>query len=118
MKLKVTAIREAGNLAKERIVLRAEVGLDIGEYVLLQTGFKEDSVNTSVFYAYWFPDKVINAGDYIVLYTKQGKASQVEFRDVQSHFLYWGKSQAVWDRENSAAVLMHAPEWDSFSGHL
>lgn len=116
MKLKVTAIREAGNLEKERIVMKAESSLDVGEYVLLQTGFREDSVNTSVFTAYWFPDKEVSAGDYVILYTKSGRASERDFNDVQSHFFYWGKSEPIWDKKSRAAVLLHAPDWDSFPG--
>lgn len=98
--------------------MKAETGLDVGEYVLLQTGFKENSVNTDVFTAYWFPDKEVSAGDYVILYTKSGRASERDFNDVKSHFLYWGKSQSIWDKEARAAVLLHAPDWDSYSGHL
>jgi len=98
--------------------MKAETALDIGEYVLLQTGFKDGGVNSAVFSAFWFPDKEVSAGDYVILYTKSGKASSKEFNDVHSHFLYWGKAHSIWQDEAKAAVLFHAPDWDSFSGHL
>lgn len=118
MKLKITAIRDAGDIAKERIVMKASNALDMGAYVLLQTGFKDGSVNTGIFQSFWFPDKMINEGDFVILYTKAGRASEKDFKDVKSHFLYWGKSSPIWSESGRAAVLFHAPEWESFTGHL
>lgn len=116
MKLKITAIRDAGNLEKERIVMKAASAVDVGEYVLMQTGFHNDSVTNGVYATYWFPDKDIGAGDFVVLYTKAGKSNQKDFKEVQSHFFYWGKDCAIWQEQEKSAVLLHAPHWDSFQG--
>lgn len=114
MKVNITAIREPGNLEKERIVIRVESACDIGQFVLLQTGFEGEVVNTGVYETFWFPDKPVRAGDYIVVYTKNGKFSEKPFNDATSHFFYMGNSQPIWHKKNRSAVLMHAPEWQSY----
>lgn len=114
MKTKISSIREAGNLQKERVVIRVESACDIGEYILLQTGFKNGSVNTGVHKTYWFPDKPVRAGDYVVVYTKKGTNSEKPFNEATSHFFYMGNPEPIWNIEGRSAVLMHAPEWQSF----
>ncbi len=113
MKVKITAIRESGNLDKERVVMLVESACDIGEFVLLQTGFQDGSANTSVYKTFWFPDKSVRAGDFVVVYTKRGANSERPFKEAMSHFFYLGQSEAIWNRRESSAVLMHAPVWQS-----
>ncbi len=114
MKLKITAIREAGDLSKERLVMKATAPTDVGEYVLLRTGTTDGKVTTGVLNTFWFPDKTINVGDYVVVYSKKGRDSEKEFKEVTSHFFYWGNSEALWNASDVAAVIMHAPDWESF----
>ena len=116
MKLKITAIRDAGNLQKERVVMKVESSCDVGEFLLLQTGFRNGSVTTGVRNTFWFPDKSVGTGDFVVVYTKAGTASERDFKDVKSHFFYWGRSEPVWRNSNIKPVLMHAPDWESFKG--
>lgn len=113
MKLKLTSIREKGEAAKERIVMKVESPGNVGEYILLQAGFRDGSVTTAVFDTFWFPDKQVSSGDYVVLYTKAGQSSHKPFKDVTSHFFYWGKSSPIWGEADKSAVLMHAPTWES-----
>ncbi|WP_175127814.1 hypothetical protein [Achromobacter piechaudii] len=114
MKVKITAIREPGNLEKERIVMRVESACDIGQFILLQTGFHEGSVNTLIYETFWFPDKEVGAGDFVVVYTKNGNSSEKPFKESKSHFFYMGESKAIWQHDGRSAVLMHAPTWQSF----
>ncbi|ELE9015662.1 TPA: hypothetical protein ACJIWP_000455 [Enterobacter cloacae] len=114
MKIKISSIREAGNLQKERVVIRVESACDIGEFILLQTGFKDGTVNSGIYETFWFPDKMVRAGDYVVVYTKKGTRSEKPFNEATSHFFYMGNLEPIWNREERSAVLMHAPEWQSF----
>lgn len=114
MKLKITNIGDQGDLSKERVVMKVESGGNVGEFLLIQSGHFNDSVTNGIHAAYWFPDKDVKTGDFVVLYTKSGTNSEKPFKDVKSHFFYWGKSQPVWNADNRAAVLMHAPAWESF----
>jgi len=114
MKLKITAIRERGDLNKERLVMKAEAGTDIGQYVLLRVDTAQGKPTTAVRNAYWFPDKAINPGDFIVVYSKEGKSSEKAFRDVVSHFFYWGSKTPLWQEADVGATVLHAPDWESF----
>lgn len=114
MRLKITNIRDRGDLNKERVVMKAESAGNIGEFILTQSGYRDDTVINAIHETYWFPDKEVNAGDFVVLYTKRGVDSEKPFKDVKSHFFYLGRSQAIWNVEDRAAVLMHAPVWESF----
>jgi hydrogenase maturation factor len=114
MKLKITAVRDQGNIEKERVVLRVENNCDIGEYILLQTGFVDGSVNTRIYATFWFPDKAVKVGDFVVVYTKKGKDSERPFKDGTSYFFYMGLTEAIWKRDGRSAVLMNAPSWQSF----
>ncbi|WP_429124128.1 hypothetical protein [Aeromonas allosaccharophila] len=114
MRLKITAIRDKGDLSKERIVMKVESNCDVGEYILIQSGRNNGSVTNKVSNSFWFPDKDVHVGDFVVLYTKSGKAKDKAFNDATSHFFYWGKEAPIWDQEVHAAVLMHAPTWESY----
>ncbi len=114
MKLKITAIRDAGDLKNERVVMKATESADVGNFVLFCTGFHNGEVTIDVKRAYWFPFKKVSVGDFVVVYTKAGTDSAKEFNQVKSHFFYWGNSSTVWDQQQVSAVLLHAPEWESF----
>jgi hypothetical protein len=114
MKLKITKINDIGIIEKERIVMKVESSGNVGEFLVLQSGYFNNSVTSRVFATFWFPDKEVSVGDYVVLYTKKGNDNEKPFKEVKSHFFYWGKSEAIWSENNRSAVLMHAPTWESF----
>lgn len=114
MRLKISNIRDRGDLNKERVVFEVESAGDIGEFLLIQTGLRNgETITNQVFDTYWFPDKEVNIGDFVVLYSKIGKNSEKPFNDVTSHFFYWGKTEPIWNIKERAAVLMQAPTWQS-----
>ena len=114
MKLKITAIRDTGDLNKERIVMKVESSTDIGHYVLLCVDTVDGQPTTGVRNTYWFPNKNINTGDYVVVYSKEGFNSEHEFKTVRSHFFYLGSKKTIWDEDNVGATVLHAPDWESF----
>lgn len=114
MNLKLKSIADKGNPQKERLVIRVVNDTDVGEFIVMRTGFVDDAVNIGVESTYWFPDKSVKAGDLVVLYSKAGtiKDRPLE-RGGNVHFFYWGQPTAVWRNPNTAAVLVHAPVWES-----
>ncbi|MDD2051086.1 hypothetical protein NPS46_00795 [Pseudomonas putida] len=114
MKFKVLRVAEPGSLEKERVVLKAVTEVDIGDYLLAQTGKGKDTgVTNKIHNAYWFPDREIEAGDLVVLYTKAGKRSVKENEQNKSYFYYWGKTAPVWDASDRSVVLMEISSWES-----
>jgi len=106
-------IIDAGVQDKERLVLKVEKEDDIGYYVVFNNAFTaENTVSTKVKNAFWFPDKKVNTGDIVVLYTKSGAKNEKQNVDgTASHFFYWGLEKTIWDGKDNAVVLLEAKNW-------
>lgn len=116
MKIEIQSIADKGNHEKERLVLKVIADADIGDYLVVQTGYNDGGVTIGTHHTYWFPYMLVSAGDLVVLYTKSGKNSEKELRQGRkAHFFYWGIDAAIWNRKDRAPVLLHAPEWVSKS---
>lgn len=113
MKLRVLRIADAGDLNKERIVMKAASTLDVGEYLVIKVSTFEEKVTTDVSATYWFPDKEVSPGDFVILYSKKGKDNEKPFKEVKSHFFYWGQAESLWGKDDVAPILLNAPEWDT-----
>jgi len=114
MNFKILRVSDAGDLEKERIVLKAVTDVDIGDYLLAQTGKGKDTgVTNKLHNTFWFPDNEVEAGDLVVLYTKSGKRSIKQNESNKSYFYYWGKPNPVWDAPDRAVVLMEISSWES-----
>lgn len=118
MKADIRNVADAGDLERERLVLRINAKLDIGDFMLVCTGFFEDEVTTDVKSSFWFPYSDVKAGDLVVLYTKSGKAHEKAIGQGRTaHFYYWGRKKPLWEADNVAPVLLYAPEWVSRAPH-
>jgi hypothetical protein len=115
MKLELKSIQDKGVIGKERIVMKSLSKLDVGQFAVLQTGY-DGEVNTLTHDCYWFPDKTIEEGDWIVLYTKSGKQKEnVQKSGVTAHFFYWGKDSSKWKTKSWAPVVLQVDSWDFLS---
>lgn len=105
MTVDLRSVENAGNLARERIVLRATSDDDIGNYAVFRCFVTSDKVAAGpVAAAYWFPDRKIKKGDFVVLYSKTGTNSEKKGDTGNtSYFYYWGLDEAQWPK--SIAVL-------------
>lgn len=113
MKLKITSFPDAGNLAKERLVIQVFADLDIGDYLVMRSRVSERSPTPGKKATFWFPDKDIKSGDRVVLYSKAGAASEKALKSGgRAHFFYWDLDEAVWGESKHGAVLVHAAEWE------
>ena len=114
MRMRIQYVADPGDLARERLVMRVLRGVDIGDFILVRTGFEDNEVTTDIRNAYWFPCERLKEGDLVVLYSKKGRDRQKELDDGrQAHFYYWDQDSSLWDDEHVAPVLLHAPRWES-----
>ena len=105
-------VADKGDPTRERLVLRVRRNADIGDFVLIRTGFEDNQVTTEVINTFWFPYKPVNRGDIVVVYSKRGNTKHKELRDNRTaYFFYWGQDSALWDDDNVAPVLLYAPDW-------
>ncbi len=116
MKIDFQSIADKGNYDKERLVLKVLADTDIGDYLVIQTGYSDGGVTIGTYETFWFPYKSVSAGDLIVLYTKSGNDNAKELKRGRSaHFFYWGLTKSMWTNKQRAPVILHAPEWVSKS---
>jgi hypothetical protein len=116
MKIEIQSIADKGAIEKERLVLKVRADTDIGDHLVIQTGFNDGEVTIGTYQTYWFPYKSVSVGDLVVLYTKSGKENTKELKSGRAaHFFYWGLDSSIWGRKDRAPVVLHAPEWVSKS---
>ena len=113
MSLVIRGARHKGILAEEKIVLVAEADMDIGQYILFDTTYISDSeISSKVRHSFWLPDFKVDAGDLVVVYTKDGTQKQKTNEDQsKTLFLYWGLGRTVWNQGEDCAVLVKVDGW-------
>jgi hypothetical protein len=107
MNLELRGVENAGDIDRERIVLRANADLDIGKYAIFKCRNTSTGVASGpVPRAYWFADRKIKTGDFVVLYTKEGSTSEkAGEQGTTSYFYYWGLREPQWDDRHTAALI-------------
>ena len=99
MRVQIQYVVDRGDLSRERLVMRVRQDVDIGDFMLVRTGFEEDEVTTDVL---------------VVVYSKRGRNKRKGLDDGhKAHFFYWGQDSPLWDDEHVAPVFLYAPQWAS-----
>lgn len=111
MKLAIRGIRDARDVTRERLIIEVKGDTDVGQYLVLRVPRLGPEVASLVTRAFWFPDKEVRKGDVVILYSKDGNATEKKnTAGNTSHFFYWGTGEGIW-ADDHAAVLMHGREW-------
>jgi hypothetical protein len=109
MKLEIRGVENAGELQRERVVLRAKSDTDIGNYAVFMGRAAEDDgafLSGDVPAVFWFLNKEIKAGDLVILYSKGGTpSSKISESGRTSYFYYWGYSQPQWTKAKALALV-------------
>jgi hypothetical protein len=114
MNLIIRRTRDKGDIEKERVILYSESVIDIGKYILFDSTYMgENRISNKLRKALWLPDIEINAGDLVVVYTKHGlQKSKTNEDGSQTHFVYWGLDNPIWNREKACPCLARISTWD------
>ena len=80
MKIQIQFVADKGDLDYERLVFRVLRDVDLGDFMLVRTGFEGDQVTTEVLNTFWFPYKAVTVGDIVVVYSKTGSAKQKQIQ--------------------------------------
>lgn len=114
MNLEIRSFADAGDLSKERIILKALTDLDVGEFAVFRSGVAASGQPTSGRkFAYWFPDEKVKANDLVVLYTKKGSRSSKRMDGGRTaYFFYCGRDEALWSKSDFGAVLIEVLDWE------
>ncbi len=116
MKLKIISVHNHGDFDKEYALLRAEEDCDVGHFILADSTYLENGkVSNKVRHTYWFPDKAINKGDLVSLWTRSGENITTETdTGTPLHRFYWNLKSAVWNDNGDCAVLLDIRTWQFF----
>jgi len=112
MKLRISSFADAGQQNKERLIIRAESDVDVGDYLVMCSAISPTgTASAGRKLAYWFPDKEIKSGDLVILYSKRGTESEKKLESgATAYFFYWGLENTVWAGGNGAVLLL-TEEW-------
>jgi hypothetical protein len=114
--LKLQSFKQAGNYEKERLILKAETDVDLGDY-LVCSSIRDDSdstpgIESEVTALVWLPDKKVEAGDFILIYTCAGDDRSFRNKSgTTSHVIHLDEKQAIWNGGDKAAVLFELARW-------
>lgn len=113
MNIKKDKIINAGVISDERVSLEVLVDDKLGYYGIFKSKkIGEDSVSSAIKKTYWFPDRDVKKGDFVVLYSKVGvNTSKINTDGTTSHFFYWGMSEPLWSENDDAAILFRLDTW-------
>lgn len=110
MSLKFSEIKDAGDFMKERFIFTVESECELGKYLVAHSKIINDtSFSSKLQDLFWFPDKTVQPGDLVVLYTKKGESSAAVNEDnSKTYFYYWGLESPLSTSERSCLVLLDA----------
>lgn len=90
MKVKIKSLMTS-SLDEERVVLEVLQDCDIGKYFIFDSTYTSDGkISNKVRHTYWFPNKTVKAGDFVVLYTKEGKQSEHKNKSNTMTYVFYG----------------------------
>jgi len=115
MKIEIVKIIDRGLANKERLWLKVVANTNLQYYIVFDTTYTSpNSISNLQRHAYWFKSKEVKAGDYVVLYTKQGTPSEVVGENgTKTHFLFWGLDRTIWNDTGDCAVLFEVNSWQT-----
>ena len=114
MDLELIRIADRGN-DNERLIMRAIRKCNLREYIVLDTTYDEDgTVSNKHRHMYIMPDINVNEGDFIWLYTREGRYhTHNNDSKTITHNIYWGLDIHVWNNDGDKAYRIHYDDWNS-----
>jgi len=116
--IEIIGIRDVGKIENERVLLRAIEPIKTEYYVVVNVKQNGDKLSTLNDKVYWFSVGLVNAGEFIRLYTKKGvnKKEEGKYGKVPAiyHNFYWNLDNAIWDGVKSDAVtIFKVDNWNT-----
>ena len=116
--LAIVDVRDAGDLTKERLLMKATSDIDISEFIVIPANRSGENVimNYNRLH-FWFPKRFIANGEYVRLYTRSGgyNVTVGNFRQeiATFHNFYWNLNGSVWQAYADTAAIVRISTWMS-----
>lgn len=113
MSLEILGIADRGVPNTERLNFRATIDMTLSHVAIFATSYATPSSITRIpRYTYWFPPKLVKAGDYVILFTGTGRDyDSKNTAGTMNHLFYWGLPQVAFAREPDCAVIVDIRTW-------
>jgi hypothetical protein len=109
MALQLVGVMDAGSPNQERVYLKANLDVRLGEYLLL-TGWKitQDIANPLPENVLWLGHLNADAGMWVVVYTGPGEQRITQMDTGEPGLiLHWGKQTTIFHHPQVVPVLVH-----------
>lgn len=96
--LQIVTVMDRGLPNKECIAIQAINPVNLGQYGIMLGGYSQHrSAVPYIDHLFWFGDGIVNAGDWLFVYTGTGTATKSKTVDHRNDVfsLYWGKRTTV-----------------------
>lgn len=111
MNISVINIFDRMDISHERVVLLANENCNLWPYILFNNETESDAKRHS----FIFPNKDIEKGDYITIYSKKGNPIiQPVTNGRKNHIFYWNSDQSIWNKGRKA-LLVETKEYEFFN---
>ncbi|MNC09765.1 hypothetical protein D3C76_1434690 [compost metagenome] len=106
--LQLYDVQDPGSPNLERIAIYVKEGCDLGNYCLM-IGFRnlDGSASPMKDNMLWFGRGIVNAGDWIFIYTAPGTPRIIDLPDQSGRLIsiHWGKDQTVFQNKSLVPML-------------
>lgn len=116
MKAKIISVHNQGDFDKEYVLIEITEDCDIGRYIVSDSTYTDDGkVSNKLRHIYWFPDKSVEKGDLVSLWTKSGTNTTTKSDSgAPIHRFFWNLKTAIWNNDGDCAVLLELNSWQFF----
>lgn len=113
MVLKIHSIDGKGDIKEERVWIDVLEDCNLKYYMICDTTYtSDDTISNELRHMFWFENRNVTKGDWVVLHTKEGKYySAKNNRGKTTHHHYWNLGRTVWNKDGDAAVLFKISHW-------
>lgn len=115
MNFELLNIYNRGDLQNERLHLRVKADVDLTYCLVFDSIYiGPTEIGNGQRTGFWFPPKIVKAGNNVVLYTRAGNASE-ELRPNGEyfHFIFRGLTIPKYGHPHSCAVVIEMLTWDT-----
>lgn len=106
--LSIATVLKRGVPNNECIAIQVNERVNLGQYgIMLGTSYRDNSAIPFRDNLFWFGDAVVEAGDWVFIYTGAGKPTQTkavnQINDVYS--IFWGRLTTIFANTNVVPIL-------------
>jgi hypothetical protein len=113
MRITGLTIADRGIPNRERVYFSLLVPGNLVNYGVFQTvKVNAGQVRALPSLAFWFTDRIAQAGDGVILYTCPGSDLKHLRPDGKAnHFFYWGQKKTIFNNADACAVVFQIEDW-------